>query len=74
MTTIQFKACPRCKGDLILEEEDYGPEWVCLQCGYREKEKPRRLKCDGACAYSVRGYLITMVVLTACLRQTGLPP
>ncbi len=30
-----FKACPRCKGDLFLEKDEYGPEWTCLQCGYR---------------------------------------
>ena len=28
----QFKDCPRCNGDLFLDDEGY----TCLQCGYIE--------------------------------------
>lgn len=33
---IRLKACPRCRGDLFLDEGT----WVCLQCGHREYDKP----------------------------------
>jgi len=30
------KACPRCKGgDLFHDDNSYGGDIVCLQCGYR---------------------------------------
>ena len=33
---IALKACPRCRGDLMLEPEEEGPgAFVCLQCGRR---------------------------------------
>jgi DNA-directed RNA polymerase subunit RPC12/RpoP len=37
-----YKACPRCKGDLVLDldfdegvMQSGGPQYVCLQCGRR---------------------------------------
>ena len=30
---ILLKACPRCHGDLYLEEDYYGRYFNCLQCG-----------------------------------------
>ncbi|UCH43136.1 MAG: hypothetical protein JSW16_00950 [Dehalococcoidales bacterium] len=30
-----FKACPKCKGDLFLDNGIYSQDIVCLQCGYR---------------------------------------
>ena len=36
MIATRLKACPRCHGDLIIENEENGPERVCLQCGYRK--------------------------------------
>jgi DNA-directed RNA polymerase subunit RPC12/RpoP len=43
--TYYYKACPRCRGDLILNAEEEsmqglgdrldGMEYVCLQCGRR---------------------------------------
>lgn len=30
-----FKACPRCRGDLFIEEDADSRDVVCLQCGYR---------------------------------------
>ena len=35
-----FKACPRCRGDLVFEGLLDESEWVCLQCGYRRELKP----------------------------------
>ena len=31
---IRFRSCPRCKGDLRLDWDDYGMFLNCLQCGY----------------------------------------
>ena len=31
---IKFKACPKCKGDLYLNQDMYGKYLNCLQCGY----------------------------------------
>ena len=28
-----FKACPKCQGDLSLEQDSYGSFLKCLQCG-----------------------------------------
>ena len=30
---IQFKACPRCHGDLIEGRDQYGSYLSCIQCG-----------------------------------------
>ena len=42
---IQIKSCPRCRGDMMLEELLGEVEFVCLQCGHRldapELRKPR---------------------------------
>lgn len=32
---FRVRSCPRCVGDLFLEEGDCVREWVCLQCGHR---------------------------------------
>jgi hypothetical protein len=32
---ILLKACPRCHGDMMLEELPGDAEFVCLQCGHR---------------------------------------
>lgn len=31
---LRFKVCPRCKGDVLLERDQYGWYELCLQCGY----------------------------------------
>jgi hypothetical protein len=31
---VWLKACPRCKGDLFLDEDHYGKYKSCIQCGY----------------------------------------
>ena len=31
---LRLKGCPRCKGDLIFELDQWGLYEQCLQCGY----------------------------------------
>lgn len=31
---LRFKSCPRCKGDVILDRDQYGWYQQCLQCGH----------------------------------------
>ena len=31
---VWLKECPRCLGDLFLEEDHYGKFKTCIQCGY----------------------------------------
>ena len=38
---IKFKVCPRCHGDLYLNEDVFGKYLNCLQCGYmKDSEAP----------------------------------
>jgi predicted RNA-binding Zn-ribbon protein involved in translation (DUF1610 family) len=44
-----FKSCPKCHGDLTLEQDEYSrrlgdrnTDFVCLQCGYRLVPRERR--------------------------------
>lgn len=30
---IYFKVCPKCNGDMYLEQDEYGIYRKCLQCG-----------------------------------------
>ena len=40
-----FRACQRCKGDLFLEENEFGDEEeYCYQCGFRKYGKPVAFK------------------------------
>ena len=32
---MKLKDCPRCGGDVTMEEINGDPEFVCLQCGHR---------------------------------------
>ncbi len=32
---LRIKCCPKCVGDLFLENGLDGQEWLCVQCGYR---------------------------------------
>ena len=34
MSSITFRACRRCAGDLYLEEDTDGEYLTCLRCGY----------------------------------------
>lgn len=31
---ILLKACPRCRGDVVLDRDEYGRYTSCLACGY----------------------------------------
>ena len=31
---IFLKACPKCRGDIVLDRDMYGGYARCLQCGY----------------------------------------
>jgi DNA-directed RNA polymerase subunit M/transcription elongation factor TFIIS len=35
----KLENCPKCKGNLILEKDDYGLYQQCLQCGYLHELK-----------------------------------
>ncbi len=32
--TLRLKACPRCKGDVVFERDNWGWYEQCIQCGY----------------------------------------
>jgi len=32
--TLRLKACPRCKGDVVFERDNWGWYAQCIQCGY----------------------------------------
>ncbi len=40
---IKFKVCPRCHGDLYLNEDIFGKYVNCLQCGYMKDSEPPAL-------------------------------
>jgi len=31
-----YKSCPRCRGDMALEQDKWGSYRVCIQCGYAQ--------------------------------------
>jgi DNA-directed RNA polymerase subunit RPC12/RpoP len=33
---MTFKNCPRCSGDVYVEDDLMGRDIVCLQCGHRQ--------------------------------------
>jgi len=33
--TVLYKSCQRCRGDLVLEQQDNSIEYSCIQCGGR---------------------------------------
>lgn len=41
---LEFKACPRCRGDVHTNRDMYGTYRECLQCGYMvDVEQPNKL-------------------------------
>ena len=36
MTCWKLKSCPRCSGDIFIEQEKNGWDEACLACGYRK--------------------------------------
>lgn len=39
MMTLYLKACPRCRGDIQLDDDQYGRYMECLQCGFLIRSK-----------------------------------
>ena len=33
LKSMLYKACPRCRGDLVLDDSDEACVYACLQCG-----------------------------------------
>ena len=33
---LWLKSCPKCRGDLTLEQDRWGRYRVCIQCGYSD--------------------------------------
>ena len=45
MKTWRYRSCPRCRGDIFLEIDEYGWSGKCLQCGFvRELETLEEFK------------------------------
>ena len=47
---VQFKSCPRCRGDLNSREDMYGAYRECLQCGHVQdipRTRKSRLRSAG---------------------------
>ncbi len=57
---MRLKACPKCQGDLVYNEDEYGTFWTCLQCGYLKdnalpgepKPIPIRTTCEAGHPYT----------------------
>lgn len=39
MMTLYLKACPRCHGDIALDDDQFGRYMECLQCGFLVRPK-----------------------------------
>ncbi len=42
MGMLRFNDCPRCKGTVILDKDEYGWYEQCLQCGHLRKSVAER--------------------------------
>jgi ssDNA-binding Zn-finger/Zn-ribbon topoisomerase 1 len=31
---LKFKSCPKCRGDILLDRDEWGWYEQCIQCGY----------------------------------------
>jgi uncharacterized protein (DUF983 family) len=47
---IHLKSCPRCRGDMMLEQYLGDSEFVCLQCGHRSALQPQAKPAPAAVA------------------------
>jgi len=66
-----LKACPLCRGDLILDSDYYGPSVSCIQCGHTLQEplsgaQPFRLVDKPAAPVPMIGIALS---LSACERR-----
>ena len=44
MKLVQYKACPRCQGELNLKKDMDGECKECLQCGFSQAIQPKPRK------------------------------
>lgn len=49
---LSYAKCPKCNGNVYVEEDYYGKSIVCLQCGYSRdiEADPTRLIVAKACS------------------------
>ena len=53
---FRFNGCPKCKGDLFLDRDSYGPYLSCVQCGRYysvEQVAPQRAAAEHAAKAAV---------------------
>ena len=43
-----LKSCPKCRGDLFLDKDEYGWYKECLQCGYMSYQNEQQQRVAGA--------------------------
>jgi DNA-directed RNA polymerase subunit M/transcription elongation factor TFIIS len=43
MVYWKLKSCPRCTGDIFIEDEKNGWDEACLACGYRKSASKKML-------------------------------
>lgn len=63
-TAIDFKACPRCRGDVQTDLDEYGPFRKCMQCGHYEdaaREKVRDVPKARHIGFSGRHFVVPYV-------------
>ena len=34
ISTLGLESCPRCRGNVMIDEDQYGRYELCIQCGY----------------------------------------
>lgn len=53
---IKFKGCPKCRGDLYLNQDIYGKYYNCMQCGYvKDLTGQPEMDISGATAAAAAG-------------------
>lgn len=64
---VWLKECPRCDGDLFLDQDCYGKFKTCVQCGYMKdlaeaspEEAPFIAPATGTDAASFRAFITLM--------------
>ena len=43
-----FKTCPKCQGDMYLDQDSYGTYRKCLQCGHIVDQERQPITSKGA--------------------------
>ena len=55
MTTVAFKACQKCGGDMFFEKDNEGKCWNCLQCGHEVPAYGMTMLISWGGDYQVKG-------------------